>query len=111
MRRYNWAYTNDIAAEFGVNIVCQFDVSKVKALAAQAAGQVSTMRDAFQDGALTVNEYRDALNLAPVKGGDVFIRGIAPGQGVGTPEVTANAANAPVAIPVATESPPLARAA
>jgi HK97 family phage portal protein len=104
-RRFSDQYTMDVASEFGVNIVCLFDTTKVKALAAQTAAEVVKMRDAFQDGAVTVNEYRDALNLAPVDGGDVFIRGIAPGQGVGTPETMANTPNAPPVSAPATPAP------
>lgn len=69
-RRFSDTYTNDIAAEYGLNIVCRFDISKCKALAAQTAAEVVKIRDAYDRGVITPNEYRDALNLAPHADGD-----------------------------------------
>lgn len=81
-RRFADQYTNDIASEFGAEIVCAFDLTKVRAMAIQAATQIAQIRDAADRGCVTANEYRAALQLPPIEGGDVLLMGIAPGRGM-----------------------------
>jgi HK97 family phage portal protein len=81
-RRFGDQYTMDVASEFGANLLCAFDVSKVKALATQNAAKVTQLTVAAQLGAVTINELRDGLNLPPRDDGDVYIHGVAPGTGV-----------------------------
>jgi len=68
-RRFSDQYTLDVSSEFGDGIVCQFDLTKVKALAAQQAAESVKISDGFVKGAVTVDEYRDkVLHLAPIGG-------------------------------------------
>jgi HK97 family phage portal protein len=69
-RRFSDTFTNDIAAEYGVNIVCTFDLTKVRSLAAQAIIELDRTRDAYDRGVISPNEYREALNLPPHPDGD-----------------------------------------
>lgn len=70
-RRYSDQYTNDVASEFGVGIVCEFDTSRVRALAMQQQQRLTPLVEGFKSGAITVNEYRSALGLSPEATGDV----------------------------------------
>lgn len=75
-RRISDQWTNDMASEFGDDLVCLFDTTKVKALAGQSKQQVQPLAVAFAQGAVTINEYRVAvLNLPPLPGGvgDVLV--------------------------------------
>lgn len=83
-RRFEDAWSNQIAPEFGVSIVCAFDLTKVRALAVQAAAELDRIRDAYVNGALTKNEYREALGFDDRPDGDVYVFGIAPGRGTET---------------------------
>lgn len=83
-RRYSDQFTLDVASEYGAEIVCAFDTTKVKALAAQSSVKVKELTDAAALGAVTKNELRDALGLPPRDDGDVYILGAAPGAGMET---------------------------
>lgn len=73
-RRYSDQYSADVAAEFGDGILCLFDMRKVKALQEQLRTQATQIEEAFKLGAVTVNEYREAvLELPPTPDGDVRV--------------------------------------
>ncbi len=72
-RRYSDQFTNDVAAEYGEEIVCEFDTSVVRALAGQRVEQIQPIKDAFAASAATRNEYRAALGLEPDPNGDVYL--------------------------------------
>lgn len=62
-RRFQDQYTLDIAAEFDESIICEFDTSKVKALAGALLELAQPIVDAFKAGAAMVNDYRAALKM------------------------------------------------
>lgn len=69
-RRISDQWTNDMAPEFGDDLVCAFDTTKVKALSGQAKDQIQPLAVAFAQGAVTIDEYRVAvLNLPPLPNG------------------------------------------
>lgn len=72
-RRFSDQFTNDVAAEFGEGIVCAFDTSQVRALAGQRVEKIQPIKEAFEKGAATRNEYRLALGLDPDPNGDVYV--------------------------------------
>lgn len=75
-RRFSDQYTNDVAAEFGDNIVCEFDTRNVRALAGQIQEKLQPIKKAYSTGAVTRNEYRQALGLDPFDDaavGEVFL--------------------------------------
>lgn len=74
-RRYADQYTNDLAAEFGEDITCEYDTSNVRALASQKIEKLEPIKDAFVAGAVTRNQYLHALGLEPLPPaeGDVFL--------------------------------------
>lgn len=74
-RRYADQYTNDLAAEFGEDITCEYDTNDVRALAGQKIERLAPVKEAFQAGAVTRNQYLHALGLDPLEPGegDVFL--------------------------------------
>ncbi len=72
-RRFSDQFTNDVAAEFGEGIVCAFDTGQVRALAGQRVEKIQPIKDAFEKGAVTRNEYRLVLGLDPDPNGDVYV--------------------------------------
>lgn len=50
-----------------------FDLSKVPALSPSATEERQASKDAFQSAAITRNEYRAALHLDPIEGGDIYL--------------------------------------
>lgn len=64
-RRYADVFTNQLASEFGEDIVCEYDTSDVRALAGQKVERLAPIKDAFSAGVITRNEYRFALRLDP----------------------------------------------
>lgn len=82
-RRYADQFTNDVAGEFGAGIVCRFDLTKVRALASQALAQMDRIASAYTTGAVLIDEYREALGMAPLANGagQVLATGIAQGRG------------------------------
>ncbi|KKN82063.1 hypothetical protein LCGC14_0313300 [marine sediment metagenome] len=66
-------YQTDVAAEFDERIITEFDTSEVRALAINRQEALVPIRDGFQDGALTRNEYREALGFEAAPNGDVFL--------------------------------------
>ena len=74
-RRFATQFTLDVAAEFGEDVICEFDTSKVLALVAQRLEAVEPIRVAWTSGAATRNEYRAALSLPllPPESGDMII--------------------------------------
>lgn len=68
-RRFSDQFTIDVAAEFGDDIVCQFDMTAVKALSAQQHQATQAIEDGFKLGAVRVDEYRErVLHLPPIGG-------------------------------------------
>jgi HK97 family phage portal protein len=67
-RRYGDAMSEQVAISFGEGTVCRFDTRKVKALQRQAAEEASKVKDAFQLGAATLDQYLDSLGLDPLPG-------------------------------------------
>ena len=100
-RRFSDTYTNDIAAEYGVNIVCQFDITKVRALQGQAIIELDRTRDAYDRGILTPNEYREALNLAPHPDGDFLPAAQKPKLALAVTDPETGTNIAPIATPPA----------
>jgi len=73
-RRYGDQLTNDLATEFGDDLVLAFDDSQVAALAESREAAVKPLADAFGQGAVTINEYRQrVLGLPEIHGGDVLV--------------------------------------
>ncbi|MDO8751149.1 MAG: phage portal protein [Dehalococcoidia bacterium] len=74
-RRYQDQYTSDMAKEFGPNIICEFDITKVRAMGAHFKEKIAPIKEAYHEGVLTRNEYRSYLNLPLVEParGDVFV--------------------------------------
>lgn len=72
-RRFSDQFTNDVAVEYGDNIVCEFDTSNVIALAGRRQEALAPIEAGFTKGAVTRNEYRQALGLLPMEGGDVYL--------------------------------------
>ncbi len=72
-RRYADKMTNDLAAEFGPGLVCEFDTSQVRALAGQRVEKIQPIKEAFEKSAATRGEYRAALGLPPREGDDVYV--------------------------------------
>ena len=69
-RRFSDVYTRDVAeAEFDEQYVCAFDTRKVKALQHQARAEIDRIQQGFQNGAVTLDEFRDrVLGLPPIGG-------------------------------------------
>jgi HK97 family phage portal protein len=65
---------NDLAREFGDDIELRWDFSAVEALQEDLNTRYTRAREALVTGAIMVNEYREAIGLARVNGGDVFLR-------------------------------------
>ncbi len=69
-RRYSDQFTNDLASEFGPNIVCRFDTSQVKALAGQRQRHAQPIKEGYENSVVMVDEYREkVLNLPPLPNG------------------------------------------
>ncbi len=68
-------FTEDLAREFGEDLICEFDISQVRALATHFQQKLVPVKQGFEKGVVTRNEYRNALNLSmlPPERGDVFI--------------------------------------
>lgn len=92
-RRFSDQFTNDVAVEFGVGLVCKFDTTVVRALVGQATEQLETIAAAYAAGAVTRNEYRVALGLPLREDGDDYATGIGPGTGI--PVMVSASPNAP----------------
>ncbi len=65
-RRYADQYTNDLAAEFGEDLTCEYDTSEVRALAGQKIEKLTPVKEAWSVGVVMRNEYRHALGLDPL---------------------------------------------
>ena len=57
----------------GNGVFVAFDLSRVPALSLSAAEKRETAGEAFQRAGITRNEYRAALHLDPIEGGDVYL--------------------------------------
>lgn len=88
-RRFSDQWTSSIAVAFGADIVCRFDLSKVRSLVAQTTEDLEKIATAYQNGAITVNEYREVLGYVPREDGDVYAYGIAGGSGIVQPTAAA----------------------
>ncbi|MFH0900538.1 MAG: phage portal protein [Pseudomonadota bacterium] len=62
-RRYADQFTNDLAPDFGEDITCEYDTSKVRALAGQKLEALTPIKEAWANGGAMRNEYRNALGL------------------------------------------------
>lgn len=69
-RRLSDTFTNQLATEFGVNIILRYDTSQVPALADQSRFEVQPIKEAFQAGGATIDEYRVKVLGLPPLGGD-----------------------------------------
>ena len=74
---YDDVINNDLAPEFGGGVRAVWDFSGVAGLQEDINQQWSRYADGLRAGALTVNDYRRGVGLPAVRGGDVFIRGLA----------------------------------
>jgi HK97 family phage portal protein len=74
-RRFSDQYQHDIAEEFDENLECDFDLSDVTALAINRQEAIIPVKEGFAAGAVTRNEYREALGLEPLAPeiGDVLL--------------------------------------
>jgi HK97 family phage portal protein len=77
---------NDLASEFGDDIELRWDFSAVPALQEDRNVVYERARAALAGGGITVNEYRQAIGLPRVVGGDVFIRTLTMVEQPATPE-------------------------
>lgn len=69
-KRYSDQITSDLAKEYGPNIVVRFDTGKVKALAGQRQRNAQPIKEAFGEGVVMVDEYREkVLGLPPLPNG------------------------------------------
>lgn len=68
------AFTNALVDE-GDGKVCRFDTQGVPALQEDRNKKADRFRAALDAGAITVNEFRAALDLAPLADGEVYLRG------------------------------------
>jgi HK97 family phage portal protein len=77
-RRLSDQVQSDLVPEFGDpgRLKARFDTGEVKALAGQRAQYVAPIIAGFAAGGVLLNEYRLALGLLPVAGGDVFVRAL-----------------------------------
>ena len=57
----------------GNGVFVAFDLSRVPALSLSATEKRETAGEAFQHAGITRNEYRAALHLDPIEGGDVYL--------------------------------------
>lgn len=57
-RRLADQFTNDLASEFGGDLIVAFDTTQVKALSEQMKAQHTPISDGFAAGAVTLDEYR-----------------------------------------------------
>lgn len=75
-RRIQSWITLDVAREFDPAYVVEFDMDQVAALAAQRVRRIQPIRQAWLDGAATLNDYRAVMKLAPLDParGDVVLR-------------------------------------
>lgn len=81
-QRYQDAFTNQIAPDFGDNIIYEFDLTKVRSLVGHTIVEMERVALAYQNGALTKNEYRQALGFDKRMDGDVYVDGIGSGRGM-----------------------------
>lgn len=74
-RRIEDGFNTQICPEFGDDIIVEFDLSKVKALAGRHKEQIQPVLDGFGKGVVTRNEYRQALGLPLLKPeiGDILV--------------------------------------
>jgi HK97 family phage portal protein len=63
-------FSNDVATEWGDNIVCLFDTTKVKALQEQGKYETERIESGFKEGAVSIDEYRTKVLQLPPVGGD-----------------------------------------
>lgn len=69
-RRFEDAFTNQVASWWGEDIVCKFDRTRVRALHQQTRNERQPIADGFTFGAVSVDEYREhVLNLDPLPNG------------------------------------------
>lgn len=66
-RRISDAFTNQLATDFGENLVLRFDYKQVTALQEQSRFEVLPIKEGFMAGAVTIDEYRThVLSLPPL---------------------------------------------
>lgn len=63
-------FTHSVASETGLLVVCRFDLTKVRALALQAQGEIEKIAQGYQLGVVSVDEYRDKVLQLPPLGGE-----------------------------------------
>lgn len=68
-KRLQEAWTRDLGAEFGDDLVCEFDLTKVRALAEHLVDELQPIAEGYKAGAVMVDEYRAALHLPPLPNG------------------------------------------
>lgn len=80
---------NQVAAEFGPNVRVEWDFSRVPALQEDESLRWNRWLDAVKAGVVSVNEFRQALGLPPVEGGDAFLRSLQQIEVSAVPETKA----------------------
>lgn len=77
MNRIDDAFDRQLVPDFGQDIYCRFSTKNIAAYRSIRTAKREEALKGFIAGGLTVNEYRTAMNLDTVSGGDVFLRGLA----------------------------------
>lgn len=63
-------FSNDVGSEWGDNIICLYDLTKVKALQEQGKYEIEKIENGFKEGAVSIDEYRTKVLQLPPLGGD-----------------------------------------
>jgi len=66
-----------LSPEFGDDIKAKWDFSHVPALQEDQNQIWTRSREALQSGAISINEFREMINLEPISGGDVRLISLA----------------------------------
>jgi len=73
-QHYDDTINASLVPDFGDNIYCKWDFSKVAAYQEEAEKLWTRYLEALRGGGITVNEFRTGINLPRLRGGDVLIR-------------------------------------
>ena len=73
-QHYDDIINSKLVPDFGENIECKWDFSQVAAYQEEAEKLWLRYMDALRGGGITVNEFREGVNLPRLQNGDVLIR-------------------------------------
>jgi len=73
-QHYDDTINTALVPDFGDNIYCKWDFSKVAAYQEEAQKLWTRYLEALRGGGITVNEFRTGINLPRLRNGDVLIR-------------------------------------